>query len=256
MWTIALDTTTRSGSVALARDERVIDEFQSDAALSHAERLPSDLRVVLDRAGVTLGDVDVFAVATGPGSFTGLRIGIATMQGLAFAHDKPLIGISGLEALAEVARPRSPRIATWVDAWRGEVYAALFEEGREVIPPLVDTPESVLKAIWGRESFNEDTSRASGRPGEASSLNDSRPHYIFVGGGADTYRDLIVTTTAGWGRLADPITPSLAGTIATMAARLAAAGHRPKPHAVRPLYVRRPDAELARSRSRGVITGP
>ena len=98
-------------------------------SLPPATRLPLDLMTLLEHGGMKLGDVDVFAVATGPGSFTGLRIGIATMQGLAFAAGKPLVGVSGFDALARIADAEAggTSIATWVDAWRGEVYAALYD---------------------------------------------------------------------------------------------------------------------------------
>src|SRR6266508_280794 len=99
MLVLALDTTTRGGSCALARERAVLREEGSDATQPPAARLPGELIALLEHEDVTLADVDIFAVATGPGSFTGLRIGIATMQGLAVAMGKPLIGISAFDAL-------------------------------------------------------------------------------------------------------------------------------------------------------------
>jgi tRNA threonylcarbamoyladenosine biosynthesis protein TsaB len=251
---LALDTTTRAASVALAREDCVIEEAASDPARPTATRLPGDLIALLDRHGVALHDVDVFAVATGPGSFTGLRIGIATMQGLAFANRKPLIGVSGFDALAAIAAvPDIPYVATWVDAWRGEVYAALYEirpsecgpdshanvwlpavAGRCAIEPTVDTPDSVLAGI--REYITP----------------AAVPHVRFAGDGAVMYRDAIATHLGAQASIAEPGTPLLAGAIARVAAAAAAGGERPLPHAIRPLYIRRPDAELARSRARGL----
>src|SRR5579862_5554902 len=100
---LALDTTTRVASCAVARDGVVLREDPCDPDRQLALQLPGALDDLLALAGVELRDVDAFAVATGPGSFTGLRIGIATMQGLAFAEEKPLIGVSGLAALRAVA---------------------------------------------------------------------------------------------------------------------------------------------------------
>lgn len=218
---LALDTTTRAGSSALMRGAELVDVQASDVVRPQAERLPAELMALLDRHGLELPHVDVYAVATGPGSFTGLRIGIATMQGLALAQDKPLIGISGLDALAWTAARESrghvARVATWVDAWRGEVYAALYENGAEVMPPTVNAPSHLLRRLTAAT--------------------------LFIGDGAATYADLI---TAAGGRVADPAAPPIAGAIASLAAREAAAGRSPRPHAIRPLYVRRPDAELAR----------
>src|SRR4051812_37344406 len=99
MRVLALDTTTRAGSVALVEDDRVVAERAGDPARSQGQRLPGDLADL----GAPWTAIDVFAVASGPGSFTGLRIGIATMQGLALVTGGRLVGVSALEALAQIA---------------------------------------------------------------------------------------------------------------------------------------------------------
>src|ERR1044071_7281695 len=108
MLILALDTATRTGSCALMRDGVVVREEGSDPSRPQAARLPGELRDLLDREHVELQQLDAFAVAVGPGSFTGLRIGIATMQGLAVAMGKPLVGVSALDALAEQADAGRP----------------------------------------------------------------------------------------------------------------------------------------------------
>ena len=242
MLVLALDTTTRGGSCALARDGFVLREEGSDPAQPPAARLPGELIALLEHEDVALADVGVFAVATGPGSFTGLRIGIATMQGLAVATGKPLIGISAFDALVAIAGSgtiygRNPaqvggarsghesgptrRIAAWIDAWRGEVYAALYEDGREIEPPTVARPEHLLQRLSRRDT-------------------------LFTGDGAAAYADAITSALANYARLADPVAPLLAGAIAQLATDAARTGQLPPPHAIRPLYVRRPDAELSR----------
>jgi tRNA threonylcarbamoyladenosine biosynthesis protein TsaB len=223
MLTLALDTTTPAGSCALAASGVVLREVASDPSRSPAQRLPAEIMAILEREGVTLNDVDVFAVATGPGSFTGLRIGIATMQGLAFAAGKPLVGVSGFDALARIgeAEEWGTQVATWVDAWRGEVYAALYDRGREIEAPVVALPELLLSRLQNAAT-------------------------LFIGDGARTYRDMIQTRLGEAGRVATAATPLLAGAIAILAGAAAARGDCPPPHAIRPLYVRRTDAELAR----------
>src|SRR5688572_14825448 len=249
MLVLALDTTTRAGSCAVARDGVVLRERGGDPDRPHDTRMPGDLMTLLEEERITLPDIDVFAVATGPGSFTGLRVGIATMQGLAFAEGKPLIGVSAFDALVRLASPgplratrptngegarpangvgRVPRsgpaaqIATWVDAWRGEVYAALYEDGREVEPPTVEHPDRLLERLSARTGI------------------------LFIGGAAQTHRDAILAALGDTARIAEPVAPLLAGMIALMAGEAARAGSHPPPHALRPLYVRRPDAEPVR----------
>ena len=237
MLILSLDTTTPKPSCAVARDGVVINEEPIDASRQLALQLPGALRDILDLSAVALEEIDAFAVATGPGSFTGLRIGIATMQGLAFGRGKPLIGVSGLTALRAVASPAflGSRIATWVDAWRGDVYAALFEDGREIGEPVVAKPSALL----------DDLARREGAPCTLMA-ND----ITFIGDGAETYRDLIMSRLGHAARLADPTVPLLAAVIAMLATIEYKNGHRPPPHAIRPMYVRRSDAELGRDRGK------
>jgi tRNA threonylcarbamoyladenosine biosynthesis protein TsaB len=225
MLVLALDTTTKGGSCAVARDGVVLREVEGDANRPHDARLPRDLMTILADAGIVLDAIDVYSVATGPGSFTGLRIGIATMQGLAFAASKPLIGVSAFDALARAVGEAASgtgrsRIATWIDAWRGEVYAALYEGGREVEPPTVEPPSALLRRLRGAPT-------------------------MFAGDGAGLYRADIHEGLGAEALMAEPPLPLLAGTIALMATESRNAGSMPPPHAIRPVYVRRPDAVLA-----------
>src|SRR5437588_2449680 len=128
MRVLALDTTTPAGSVALLEDDRVEDERRGDAARTHAERLPGEILSVLNARGLSLSDIDLFAVASGPGSFTGLRIGIATIQGLALTTGRRIVPVSALEALAQsVASTPETFVGAWMDAHRHDVFTALYK---------------------------------------------------------------------------------------------------------------------------------
>ena len=210
----------------MTRDGTVIRESAGDRDCPHDSRLPGDLITLLTGARIALPDIDLYAVATGPGSFTGLRIGIATMQGLAFAAGKPLIGVSGFDALAQIAsrnavrQTRAPAVATWVDAWRGDVFAARYQHHVQIDPPTVEKPAALLARITGST--------------------------LFIGDAVPQYGDLIRRTLGDRALFADPPAPSLAATIAHIATRTARTGAQSAPDDIRALYIRRPDAELAR----------
>ena len=130
MLVLALDSSTRTGSIALARDGHVLASRIGDAAVRHAVRLPGDLVALLASHGHTLADVDLFAAAAGPGGFTGLRVGLATIQGLAMALDRRVFVASTLDLLAVAGHAAAPQ-ARWIGAWmhgmRGEVFTALYQ---------------------------------------------------------------------------------------------------------------------------------
>lgn len=231
MLVLALDTTTRRGSVALTRDADLLDLEVGDPALTHGQRLPGDIIRLLDRQRLSLGDIDLFAVAAGPGSFTGLRIGIAAMQGLALANGRGIIGVSALDALhASAADAGGPSdvsfVGAWMDAHRGEIFAALYGGKTLVDQPTVNEPAATLER-W--------EPMVAGQPA------------AFIGDGALAYADVIRAGLPSAVIL--PSVPPLAPAVARLAAERVDDQIRP-PDALRPLYVRRPDAELARDRTR------
>jgi tRNA threonylcarbamoyladenosine biosynthesis protein TsaB len=240
MLVLALDTTTRAGSVAVVRDGRVLDLLPGDPGSPHAERVPADLVRSLERAGAALSQVDVFAVAVGPGSFTGLRIGIAAIQGCAFATGRPVVGVSALEALAlAVTAGRSagtdPRVGVWMDAQRQEVFSGLY---------AIDGGGAGAALVTIEEPAVGDPAATAGR---WHGLLGGRWCPV-AGDGAVRYRHVLDEAAGMPVTVIEP--PPLAATIALVAELRARAGEGTLPHAVRPLYIRRPDAELARDRQR------
>jgi tRNA threonylcarbamoyladenosine biosynthesis protein TsaB len=230
--TLALDTTTRAGSVAVVRGDTMLAAVEGHAASTHGERLPDELARALDLAGVSADAIDLLVVATGPGAFTGLRIGLAAVQGFAMVRGLPVVGVSALDALALAARESTPDapIAAWMDAQRGEVFAATYAPGSDVddslprVGPVVAPPGALL--------------------------DEATAPTVFIGDGARRYRAEILASAGAGHRAVDP--PAV---LALFLARLglirAARGDAGPPHALQPLYVRRSDAELERSRRAG-----
>jgi tRNA threonylcarbamoyladenosine biosynthesis protein TsaB len=230
---LALDTSSAAGSAAVVRDGAVVVERAGDGARTHGERLPRELMALLDDARVDVHDIERFAVATGPGSFTGLRVGIATIQGLALAQKRVVVPVSAFEALAvsvsssSIAHRPSP-IAVWIDAHRGEVFATLYDaDGRVQYEPTSLPPRETLDA-W------------------AAALDGQR--IAFTGDGAIRYRAAIDERLSGIAEIPAAV-PPLAGVIGLIAAEQP--DRAVAPHAIVPLYVRRSDAELARDRQQG-----
>ncbi|HEV3059498.1 MAG TPA: tRNA (adenosine(37)-N6)-threonylcarbamoyltransferase complex dimerization subunit type 1 TsaB [Vicinamibacterales bacterium] len=261
MRVLALDTTTRAGSAALVVGEepdgevRVADERPGDPSRSHAERLPSELSVLLDANGLSWRDIDLFAVASGPGSFTGLRVGIATMQGLALVVGRPIVGVPALVAMGHLAARQlgaGRRVGVWIDAHRREVFAALFEVergpaahagARQAGAGRVKTTARLReKEIVG---LTEAEGATVGDP--AAALDRWRRSGIvpsvFVGDGARLYEEIISRMAPG---ATISGTPPLAGVIGLLALERVRRGEVVTAADVQPLYVRRPDAELAR----------
>jgi len=123
---LAIDTTSPSGSVALLEDRAVLRAMASAAEQSYSSRLQQDVERVIVGAGVGLPQVELFAVAAGPGSFTGVRVGLAAVKAWAEVYKRPVAAVSALEAIAAQVESHIPMIAAITDAHRGQLFAGLY----------------------------------------------------------------------------------------------------------------------------------
>ena len=241
---LALDTSTPAGSVALAEDGVLVACRSGDPQRTHGERLPGDVTALLAARSLTFAAIDRYAVCSGPGSFTGLRVGLATIQALALVHRRPVAAVPTLAAVACAAAwagdgdgdERADWIGVWMNAHRGEVFAALYAAPpagaaagdrlppEEVAGPLAAAPEVVLRRWRGL-------------------LGGDRRRVAVIGDAVASARELLEAELDCCGLLTPQAPP-----LAPIAARIAVAADAGAPHAVRPVYVRRPDAELARER--------
>ena len=126
MLILAFESSARAASVALVEDGRLISQYSQCSGLTHSRTLLPMAEDMLKNAELTLDKVDLFAVAHGPGSFTGIRIGVSTVKGLAWAADKPCVGVSTLEAMAWHGLAAGGLVCPVMDARRCQVYNALF----------------------------------------------------------------------------------------------------------------------------------
>ena len=156
MLTLALETATGMASASLAEDEREIAAWQVEAAGNLCQQLGPEVAALIGRGGASFDRLDLIAVGLGPGSFTSLRIGLATAKAFALAQDLPLVGISSLAAAAWQERRRfQGLLCPAFDAKRGELYAALYRPGpdslEQVEPEFVAEPDDVIARLARRD---------------------------------------------------------------------------------------------------------
>ena len=187
---LALDSSSKTGAVALCDGEKLICENRTVGERTHSESLLPLTDKTLKEAGMELKDVDVFACVTGPGSFTGVRIAVCLVKGMAFASDKPCIAVSSLAALSYGAMHEGCIVCPVIDARRGNAYNALFKNGKrlcedrlisyeQLAKELKETGESVyicgdgrdaLREVYGDNTIEEDTFTVSGHGAALAAL--------------------------------------------------------------------------------------
>jgi tRNA threonylcarbamoyladenosine biosynthesis protein TsaB len=224
MLALGIDTSTAAGSVAILQDERLLGEINLATGAHHQERLLRSVDFLLNLVGLEISRVDVLAVALGPGTFTGLRVGIATVKGLAVARGVPTFGFSTLRALGHQYMGRGIRVAPMVDAGRGEVYSALY-----------GVQDGGLREVQTEQG---------GDPGSFLASLPSEP-VLFCGDGVGVYKDLILRSRPGNDQLVEG--PSFLGaTLGMLGARKLREGCPWSISNLKPNYIRPPDAELGR----------
>ena len=222
---LAFESSAVSASVALIEEERLVAQSFQNCGLTHSRTLLPMSEDLLANCGVSLDEIDAIAVAHGPGSFTGVRIGVATVKGLALGADKPCVGVSTLEAMAWGARALGGPLCCVMDARAGQVYNALFtaENGA---PRRLCGDRALRLADLGEEI------------GEAP--------YFLVGDGADLCYNTLKERCPGL-RLAPPELRYPTGFgVAAAALPLLKAGQTCTPQALDAFYLRRPQAERER----------
>jgi len=252
---LAIETSTMLGGIAIMDNlSGLIAEVRLNVKSTHSERLMTEIDHVLRQAGLKISDIDVFAIAIGPGSFTGLRIGLSTVKGFPYATGKPIVSVPTLEAFAWNFPYCSHPVCPMLDARKKEVYAALFKWENEGFTRLID--EVSIKVNRLLEKINEEHTPAplsrgdfpyplvgEGR-GEGGFFDDK---VVFTGEGAILYKDKIIEMMGEKAIFASPekIVPSPAN-VAYIGIKKAIKGEFSEPVSLVPFYIRRSEAEIKR----------
>ena len=218
---LAADTSSRHGSLCVVDGQELIGEVRLASLMQHSEHFFRAVEFLLQHIPFQLADIDLFVAARGPGSFTGLRVGLAAMNGFAAAHGKPGAGITTLEALAWKTGIEGALVVPTTDARRGEIYGAVYRRAGET---LIEEQSAVVL-----------------KPAEWFASLPRQP-LVFCGDAAIRYRPEI-EAQRGW--TVHPLDLYVASTIAELAGT-------PNRGPLEPLYVRKTDAEIARES----IVGP
>jgi len=261
MRVLGIDTSTSCGAVGLIDDERVICEYLLDIPVTHSERLLGAIELVLRDARCAIEDLDGWAISLGPGSFTGLRIGVSTVKGLAFATQKPVAGISTLDVLASQTSPTPFLICPILDARKGEVYTAFYRYDERIVLRRLSAYRAIKPEVLVKQflmsgispSKCEDAPRPLPSPsrgeGEGGGENlfsiQMEEKTIFIGDGVKTYGDFLRDSLPALAIFPPaPLNVSHGSVVAKLGLELLRKGEVLDLSAFTPIYVRPSEAEV------------
>ena len=220
---LAVDTATTSCSVAIVDKTSLLSEFILDREETHSKHLMDMIKASLRMSGLNFSDLDGFAVTRGPGSFTGLRIGISTIKGLAVASEKPVVGVSSLKALAFQVSYSRDLLCPILDARKGEVYFSRY------------------KFLNGH--LQKQTKEGVAPPDQA--VDDLNESCLFVGNGALLYKEMILEKMGKFASFAPVIQNTIrASTMAYLSMAKFENNDTDDIEKILPYYIRKSDAEL------------
>ena len=220
---LAVDTATTTCSVAIVDKTSLLSEFTINRKETHSKHLMDMIKTTLGMSGLNLSDLDGFAVTRGPGSFTGLRIGISTIKGLATASTKPVVGVSSLETLALQASCSRNLICPILDARKGEVYFSRFG--------------------FQNGQLKKQTKERVASPDKA--IDDLNEPCLFVGDGALLYKEMILKKMGKFASFALMIQHTIrASSLAYLSMARFESHDTDDIEKISPHYIRKSDAEL------------
>jgi tRNA threonylcarbamoyladenosine biosynthesis protein TsaB len=226
MIVLSLDTSSRDASVAVLKEDDVLLEYNFSSQDNLSAMLVPSLEFILKALGLHMTQIDLFGIGIGPGLFTGIRIGMATLKGLAFAGQKPVVGVVSLRALAYKFAGTKKNVISLIDAKKGEVYLGgyRFEGGAliETVPPCLLGIAAIVPLV------------------------EELPDKIFVGSGVEKHMDFLKKN------FSDSRRPYRSNFLANEIGRIALQQFRDRQYLtdlqhLRPYYIRKPDAETNRS---------
>jgi len=225
---LAIDTSTMLGGIAIMDEYRLIAESRLNVKTTHSERLMTEIEHCLKQSELKISDIDVFAIAIGPGSFTGLRIGLSTVKGFSYATGKPIVSVPTLEALTWNFPYSMYPVCAMLDARKKEVYAALFK--------------------WEDKDFTRLINETSVKPEDFIRnflLNAQEDKFIFTGEGILLYKDKIIEVMGDRAIFASPekMVP-LPANVASLGLKKAISGKFSEPVGLKPIYIRKSEAEI------------
>jgi len=224
MKVLGIDTSTSCGAVGLIDDEQVLSDTLLNIPVTHSERLLGAIEFSLREARCSIEDVEGWAISLGPGSFTGLRIGVSTVKGLAFATGKPVAGMGTLDVLASQVSPTPYLICPILDARKKEVYSAFYRYGEGGVL-LRQSEDQVLRPEDLVKRINEQT--------------------ILIGDGVRTYRDLLLRSLPSLAILpAAPLHIPHGSMVAKLGFQLLKKGDHLNVSTFSPIYIRTSEAEV------------
>lgn len=223
MLILAIDTTTHFGSVAMVSEGKLIAEVNYASPSSHSRQVFQAVDEVLKIAGKKLNDLDGLAVVAGPGSFTGIRIGLSLVKALALASKKPVAPVSSLQALAQkLILPGVELISPMLDARKGEIFACAYKvmdsELKEIILPAAYNPETYLELLPANSSVH------------------------LIGTGVDLYWPLIKEKLGQRAKVIDR-SYYIAAEVGKLGEKLLEKGQGLSPAQLEPIYYRKSQAE-------------
>lgn len=220
---LAIDTSTILGGAAIMEDDNLIAETRINVKITHSERIMGEIDHILKQAGLKIDDIDVFAIAIGPGSFTGLRVGLSAIKGLVYATGKMLVSVSTLHAMAYSMPFSKYQICTLLDARKKEVYAGIFKWNDNDFIKIMN--EQTIKIDDLLSAINENT--------------------IFSGEGSMLYKEHIKAKLGAAAIFAPPqnmvASPSSVAYLAMMKAKKE---EFDDPITLVPMYIRKSEAEM------------
>lgn len=224
---LSADTATTILTVAVSEGEQVLAETVLRADRKHSERLLDTAHWVLSECGLTLDAVEALAISTGPGSFTGLRVGVSAWKGLALGADLPLVAVPTLDAMTRLGVSGDGLVCPLLDAKMGEVFGAVYRFEGGVRTKLAEDRVCPVEKL----------------------LEELDGSVLFVGDGAALYRERIKALIPGASFASSPCDFPRASAVALEAAFLLAQGVSTDPDSVSPVYLRKSQAEVNQART-------